>query len=77
MKKNLRLEVSALARKKPTSSDVAREAGVSQATVSMVLNHKYNVSFSRKTVEKVEKAARDLGYTLPGHKNKKKVKKKN
>nr|WP_289070621.1 LacI family DNA-binding transcriptional regulator [uncultured Blautia sp.] len=64
-----------MARKKPTSSDVAREAGVSQATVSMVLNHKYNVSFSRKTVEKVEKAARDLGYTLPGHKNKKESKK--
>lgn len=64
-----------MARKKPTSSDVAREAGVSQATVSMVLNHKYNVSFSRETVEKVEKAARDLGYTLPGHKNKKESKK--
>lgn len=64
-----------MARKKPTSSDVARKAGVSQATVSMVLNHKYNVSFSRKTVEKVEKAARDLGYTLPGHKNKKESKK--
>ena len=64
-----------MARKKPTSSDVAREAGVSQATVSMVLNHKYNVSFSRKTVEKVEKAARDLDYTLPGHKNKKESKK--
>ena len=64
-----------MARKKPTSSDVAREAGVSQATVSMVLNHKYNVSFSRETVEKVEKAARDLGYTLPGHKSKKESKK--
>ena len=64
-----------MAHKTPTSSDVAREAGVSQATVSMVLNHKYNVSFSRETVEKVEKAARDLGYTLPGHKNKKESKK--
>ena len=52
-----------MARKKPTSSDVAREAGVSQATVSMVLNHKYNVSFSRKTVEKVEKAAPYLANT--------------
>ena len=43
-----------MARKKVTSSDVAEKAGVSQATVSMVLNHKYNVSFSRETVEKVE-----------------------
>ena len=39
-----------MAKKKATSVDVAREAGVSQATVSMVLNHKYNVSFSRETV---------------------------
>ena len=37
---------------------IAEKAGVSQATVSMVLNHKYNVSFSRETVEKVENAAR-------------------
>lgn len=64
-----------MARKKVTSSDVAEKAGVSQATVSMVLNHKYNVSFSRETVEKVESAARELGYQLPGHKNKKENKK--
>ena len=38
---------------------------MSQATVSMVLNKKYNVSFSRETVEKVENAAKDLGYILP------------
>ena len=60
-----------MSKKKATSSDVAKRAGVSQATVSMVLNHKYNVSFSRETVEKVENAARELGYRLPGHKNKK------
>ena len=36
---------------------------------------KYNVSFSRETVEKVESAARELGYQLPGHKNKKENKK--
>ena len=40
-----------MAKKKATSSDVAKKAGVSQATVSMVLNKKYNVSFSRETVE--------------------------
>ena len=62
-------------KKKATSSDVARKAGVSQATVSMVLNKKYNVSFSRETVEKVEQAARELGYQLPGRKNKKDSKK--
>lgn len=45
---------------------MAARAGVSQATVSMVLNRKYNVSFSRETVERVEQAARELGYELPG-----------
>ena len=60
-----------MSKKKATSSDVAKRAGVSQATVSMVLNKKYNVSFSRETVEKVEQAARELGYHLPGRKNRK------
>ena len=44
-------------KKKVTSSDVARRAGVSQATVSMVLNKKYNVSFSKEVIKKVETAA--------------------
>ena len=35
-----------MAKKKATSSDVAARAGVSQATVSMVLNRKYNVSLT-------------------------------
>ena len=51
--------------KKVTSSDVAKRAGVSQATVSMVLNKKYNVSFSKDVVRKVEEAAEELGYVLP------------
>lgn len=58
--------------KKVTSTDVARVSGVSQATVSMILNKKYNVSFSRETVERVEQTAKELGYQLPGHKKKKK-----
>ena len=60
-----------MSKKKATSSDVAKRAGVSQATVSMVLNKKYNVSFSRETVEKVEQAARELGYHLPRTKEQK------
>lgn len=55
-------------RKKVTANDVAKEAGVSQATVSMILNKKYNVSFSKETVEKVEEAARKLGYQGPKRK---------
>ena len=48
--------------KKVTSTDVAKKAGVSQSTVSMILNKKYNVSFSRETIERVEHAAKELGY---------------
>ena len=40
-------------KKKVTSTDIARAAGVSQSTVSMILNRKYNVSFSRETIDKV------------------------
>lgn len=47
-----------MAKKKVTSSDVAKRAGVSQATVSMVLNKKYNVSFSKEVIQKVEAATR-------------------
>ena len=54
-----------MAKKKVTSSDVAKRAGVSQATVSMVLNKKYNVSFSKEVIQKVEAAAGELGYELP------------
>ena len=49
---------------------MAEKAGVSQATVSMILNRRSNVSFSAETVEKVECAARELGYELPHSKNK-------
>lgn len=54
-----------MSRKKVTSSDVAKRAGVSQATVSMVLNKKYNVSFTKEVIQKVEQAAAELGYELP------------
>ena len=59
-----------MARKKATSSQVAERAGVSQATVSMILNRRNNVSFSEETIEKVERAARELGDELPHRKHK-------
>lgn len=48
--------------KKPTSSDVARAAGVSRATVSYVLNGRSDVRITEATRVQVLKAARDLGY---------------
>lgn len=52
-----------MAKKKATSMDVAREAGVSQATVSMILNKKYNVSFSKETIRQVTEAAEKAGLS--------------
>ncbi len=46
----------------PTSADVAREAGVSRATVSYVLNNRSDVRITPATREQVLLAARQLGY---------------
>lgn len=68
-------ERSIMGKKKVTSSDVAKAAGVSQATVSMVLNRKYNVSFSKETIQKVEQAAEKMGYEIPKRKKRKESRK--
>ncbi|MET9723460.1 LacI family DNA-binding transcriptional regulator [Streptomyces zaomyceticus] len=47
---------------RPTSRDVARTAGVSQATVSLVLGDKWRGRVSERTAESVREAARSLGY---------------
>ena len=47
---------------RPTSRDVARQAGVSQATVSLVLGGKWQGRVSARTAQTVEEAARSLGY---------------
>jgi LacI family transcriptional regulator, galactose operon repressor len=46
-----------------TQKDVARLAGVSQATVSMVLSGGGVPSISAETWERITRAAQDLGYT--------------
>jgi LacI family transcriptional regulator len=51
-------------RKKTTVLDIAREAGVSQSTASMVLNKKKNAVFSEETVQRVMEAAEKLGYKI-------------
>ena len=50
---------------KPTMMDVAARAGVSQATVSVVLNGSPGARLSDATREKVRRAAEELGYRLP------------
>jgi DNA-binding LacI/PurR family transcriptional regulator len=49
-------------RRRPTSTDVARAAGVSRATVSYVLNGQQLDRISRETQERVLASARELGY---------------
>lgn len=50
------------AAKKVTLAHVAKAAGVSQATVSMVLNGREGVSFADETIAAVFAAAENLGY---------------
>ena len=47
---------------RPTSIDVARCAGVSQSTVSLVLSGKARGRVSDATAERVRECARELGY---------------
>ncbi len=46
----------------PTMQDIARAAGVSQATVSLVLNSVAGVRVSEQTKQRVIEAAEELGY---------------
>lgn len=50
---------------RPTMMDVARAAGVSQSSVSLVLNGITGARISDATRRRVVTAARDLGYVLP------------
>ena len=46
-------------------TDIAKLTGVSQSTVSLVLNNATGAKFSESTRNKVLKAAHDLGGQLP------------
>ena len=48
--------------RRATMTDVANEAGVSQTTVSLVLNHADGARLSPQTRERVMKAAAKIGY---------------
>jgi LacI family transcriptional regulator len=58
---------SEVERRKPTMMDVAAAAGVSQTTVSLVLNEIREARLSASTRQRVREAARDIGYTLARH----------
>ena len=49
-------------RKRPTQQDVARSAGVSQATVSYVLNDRSTESVPEETRQRIRDAVQELGY---------------
>ena len=49
-------------RRRPTQADVARQAGVSQAMVSYVLNNNSNVSIAEETRKRVLESIDELGY---------------
>src|SRR5690348_11643267 len=50
-------------KKRPTMGDVARLSGVSQTTVSFVINNVPGANISKKTRAAVLKAVEELGYT--------------
>ena len=50
---------------KPTMADIARASGVSQSTVSLVLNQKDSGTIPPGTAERVLAAARELRYSKP------------
>lgn len=54
-----------MASNKPTMADIAKLSGVSQSTVSLVLNKKSSGVIPQETVSRVLAAARDLHYTKP------------
>jgi LacI family transcriptional regulator len=50
---------------RPTMTDIARIAGVSQSSVSLVLNDMTGARISAETRQKVKEAANKIGYALP------------
>jgi len=55
-----------LSKRRPTMTDVARIAGVSQSSVSLVLNQMTGARISEATRSRVHDAATQIGYDLPG-----------
>lgn len=56
---------------KVTTKDIAKQVGVSQTTVSFVLNNKPGKSISLETRQKILEAAHSMGYSMPARASKK------
>jgi LacI family transcriptional regulator len=52
-------------KKRATMTDIAIQAGVSQSTVSLVLNAMTGAKLSKETRQKVLRIANEMGYQLP------------
>ena len=63
--------------KKATSQDVAELAGVSQATVSLILNNSDKITFSNETKERVLASSQKLNYRMPQRKKQREKKASN
>lgn len=53
--------------RRPTMTDIAKLAGVSQSTVSLVINHVSGAKVSSATRKTVLRIARELGYPVERH----------
>jgi LacI family transcriptional regulator len=58
-----------LGTRRPTMTDVARIAGVSQSSVSLVLNQMTGARISEATRTRVREAAAQIGYDPPGYRH--------
>ncbi len=47
---------------KVTTRDIAKQCGISQTTVSMILSNKPGIQFSEDTIKKVQNTASTMGY---------------
>ena len=54
-----------------TTSDIAKKAGVSQTTVSWVLNNNSKIAISSETKELVLRTAAEMGYQFKKREKKK------
>lgn len=61
------LERYDMKKKRVTMSDVAKEVGLAQSSISMILNQKSSSRFSQETVDRVYEACQRLGYEFNIH----------